>query len=84
LSTIHTRHCFYCGKALSRRRATKDHVIPRSKGGNDSKQNVVSACHACNQDKGCLTVQEFKMVMALRKGVIKPPKGFKFPGEFED
>ena len=79
---VHIRSCFYCGKALSRRRATKDHIIPRSKGGNDSCTNVVNACRLCNRDKGCLTLTEFRLVMAFRKGVLNPP-AFKFPGEIE-
>jgi 5-methylcytosine-specific restriction endonuclease McrA len=82
---VHIRHCFYCGKALSRRRATKDHVIPRSKGGSNAQKNIVDACRKCNSEKGCLTIEEFRVVMAFRKGHLKAPKTFKFPGElFED
>jgi 5-methylcytosine-specific restriction endonuclease McrA len=80
---IHIRHCYYCGKLLSRRKATKDHVIPRSKGGSDSTQNIVDACRDCNKEKGCLTIEEFRVVMAFRQGALKPPKAFRFPGEFE-
>lgn len=28
--------------------ATVDHIVPRGRGGNDSDENVVSACHGCN------------------------------------
>ena len=75
------RHCFYCGRKLSRRRATKDHVIPVSKGGSNAKKNIVDACRKCNSEKGCLTIEEFRVVMAYRNGVLKTPKSFKFPGE---
>lgn len=78
---VRFRHCFYCGKKLSRRRATKDHVIPISKGGGNSKKNIVDACRKCNSEKGCLTIEEFRVVMAFRRGVLKSPKSFKFPGE---
>ena len=78
---VHIRHCFYCGRALSRRRATKDHVIPRSKGGSDAQKNIVHACRECNKEKGCLTAEEFRVVMAFRLGFLKIPQAFKFPGE---
>jgi 5-methylcytosine-specific restriction endonuclease McrA len=78
---VHIRHCFYCGKALSRRRATKDHVIPRSKGGSNTQKNIVDACRKCNSEKGCLSIEEFRVVMAFRKGALKPPRAFRFPGE---
>jgi 5-methylcytosine-specific restriction endonuclease McrA len=32
--------------------ATKDHFIPRSKGGKDGQGNVLCSCHRCNQQKG--------------------------------
>ncbi len=41
--------CQYCG---STKRLTIDHIIPRSKGGNNSWDNVVTACEHCNSHKG--------------------------------
>jgi 5-methylcytosine-specific restriction endonuclease McrA len=44
------RHrCQYCG---SERHLTVDHVVPRSKGGGDTWDNVVTSCAACNRKKG--------------------------------
>ena len=40
--------CAYCG---SDNAITIDHVIPRSKGGMDRIENMVSCCESCNQDK---------------------------------
>ena len=40
--------CAYCGSDID---LTIDHVIPRSKGGKDSAENMVCCCHECNQDK---------------------------------
>ncbi len=42
--------CAYCGKKL--KRLTMDHVIPISKGGAHSCDNVVPACRHCNSSKG--------------------------------
>ena len=43
--------CAYCGKLFSDLRLTRDHVIPRSKGGEDKWTNVVTACERCNHMK---------------------------------
>ncbi|GIK98255.1 MAG: HNH endonuclease [Alphaproteobacteria bacterium] len=44
--------CQYCNSAFSTHDLTFDHVIPRSRGGRTSWQNVVTACQACNLRKG--------------------------------
>ena len=41
--------CQYCG---SRSNLTVDHVIPRSKGGVSSWENIVASCAPCNRRKG--------------------------------
>lgn len=41
--------CAYCG---SDEEITLDHVKPRSFGGPDRSDNIVCACHSCNQSKG--------------------------------
>jgi 5-methylcytosine-specific restriction endonuclease McrA len=42
--------CQYCG--TSHGNLTVDHVIPRSKGGNSSWENIVTCCAPCNRRKG--------------------------------
>jgi 5-methylcytosine-specific restriction endonuclease McrA len=42
--------CQYCGAARST--LTVDHVIPRSKGGSSSWDNIVASCAPCNRRKG--------------------------------
>ncbi|MDE3230424.1 MAG: HNH endonuclease, partial [Chloroflexota bacterium] len=42
--------CQYCGKHF--RELTLDHVIPRSRGGLSTWENLVAACHSCNRRKG--------------------------------
>jgi 5-methylcytosine-specific restriction endonuclease McrA len=41
--------CQYCG---SRQHLTVDHVIPRSKGGASTWENIVASCAPCNRRKG--------------------------------
>jgi 5-methylcytosine-specific restriction endonuclease McrA len=47
--------CAYCGRRREelgpRERLTRDHLIPRSKGGLDVWLNVVAACSSCNHRK---------------------------------
>lgn len=42
--------CQYCGKHS--RELTLDHVIPRSRGGQSTWENLVACCRACNGKKG--------------------------------
>ena len=44
--------CQYCGDRFPTPELTFDHVIPRSRGGRTSWNNVVTACGVCNLRKG--------------------------------
>lgn len=44
--------CQYCGNAFPSHELTFDHVLPRSRGGRTTWQNVVTACAPCNLAKG--------------------------------
>lgn len=48
--------CYYCGKHGN---MTKDHFIPLSKGGPKGRDNIVPACHDCNNRKGDKSAEEF-------------------------
>ncbi len=54
--------CQYCGKHTHD--LTLDHVIPRSKGGPHTWENLASACPGCNHRKGGKTVAEARMILA--------------------
>jgi len=60
--------CQYCGKVLPKHELTIDHVIPRSRGGEDTWENLVLACLSCNLRKGNLTPDEAQMSL-LRKPI---------------
>ena len=45
--------CAYCGIAFDgKNRPERDHVIPVSKGGGNTKDNIVPSCRLCNAKKG--------------------------------
>lgn len=50
--------CQYCGKTPGIRDLNLDHVFPRSRGGPDSWENLVTACRSCNLVKGNRTPDE--------------------------
>lgn len=78
--------CQYCGsKELS---LTIDHIIPKSRGGVDSWENLTTACFKCNNAKGNMTLQEvgFRMtskpmkpnyIMFLNKSINKMEDSWK-------
>jgi 5-methylcytosine-specific restriction endonuclease McrA len=69
-----THSCQYCG---SRKKLTLDHVIPRSKGGQHTWDNVVTACERCNGTKGDKFLQETKMTLRNKpKAPIHPAVAF--------
>lgn len=51
--------CAYCGKPLYGEPIHFDHVIPLSKGGNHSVENMCAACPLCNLRKKDKTPDEF-------------------------
>jgi len=57
--------CQYCG---SDKHLTIDHIVPVSKGGLNTWENMVAACHSCNSRKGNRTPEEVGMRL------LKEPK----------
>ena len=60
--------CGYCGNSAS----TIDHVMPRSRGGKDSWENLVACCLGCNNKKGDRTPGEMNWKLRLNP---RPPHG---------
>ena len=58
--------CQYCGKHPPRAELNLDHVIPRSRGGVTSWENVVCSCIACNTRKGNRLPHEAHMTLIRR------------------
>ena len=46
------RKCVYCGKSGQRNRLELDHAVPKSHGGADRYDNLLTACHDCNHRRG--------------------------------
>lgn len=63
--------CQYCGESFKEEHLTFDHVIPASKGGEKTFENVVTACKKCNYKKANKTPSQANML--LKKTVIQRP-----------
>lgn len=55
--------CQYCGTTPPSHQLSLDHVVPRSRGGDTSWENVVCCCVRCNTRKGGRTPQEARMTL---------------------
>ncbi|WP_414580774.1 RNA-guided endonuclease IscB [Scytonema sp. PCC 10023] len=71
------RKCAYCGATDTRLEV--EHIVPRSKGGNNRVSNLALACHHCNQRKGNQDIRDFlskkldvmKRILAQAKQPLK-------------
>jgi 5-methylcytosine-specific restriction endonuclease McrA len=73
--------CQYCGRRFSTSELSLDHVVPLSRGGPSTWENVVCACLPCNVRKGNKLLEEAGLT--LRKVPVKPkasPLGLLSPG----
>lgn len=55
--------CVYCG---SPEELTIDHVLPRSRGGPSTWENLVTCCRPCNTEKGARTPEEVGFTIPRR------------------
>jgi 5-methylcytosine-specific restriction endonuclease McrA len=77
--------CTYCKKTLDLDEVTRDHVVPRVKGGQTVPENIVVACGPCNQAKSGRDATEFiawlnsdpRPVLPHTKGKKKMPPATK-------
>src|ERR1700723_2049234 len=59
--------CQYCSTALPSGELTLDHVIPRSRGGLSTWENLVACCHSCNRRKGNHLLSEISDIKLMRE-----------------
>lgn len=62
--------CQYCAQVLPRADLNLDHVVPRSRGGRTTWENVVCSCIPCNLRKGGRTPDEAGM--KVRRAPVRP------------
>lgn len=63
--------CFWCDQEVSREeikgrpKASRDHILPKSKGGSWNITNFVLACCSCNRDRGDKYFEEYMIEREL-------------------
>ena len=60
---LHRWRCAYCG---GRENIVREHMFPKSRGGDDALENIVPACQTCNSRKGTRTPLEW--FLGIRPG----------------
>lgn len=63
--------CQYCGDKKGATELTLDHIMPRSRGGDNSPVNVVTACIACNNRKSNRTPEEARMPLLTSQTALR-------------
>ena len=67
--------CQYCERKFAVSELTFDHVVPRSRGGLTTWDNIVTSCEPCNRLKGDRTPTEARMPLATKP---REPKWWPF------
>lgn len=63
--------CQYCGEKKPAAALTFDHILPRSRGGDNSPVNVVTACIKCNNRKSNRTPEEARMPLLTSQSALR-------------
>lgn len=62
--------CWYCGRQLTRRTKTRDHVLPRCMSGLTEFGNIVPACKRCNGWKAAFMLDTFRLIYYIATGKV--------------
>ena len=63
--------CQYCGEKKPASELTLDHILPRSRGGDNSPVNIVTACVPCNNRKSNRTPAEARMPLLTSQTALR-------------
>ena len=55
--------CVYCLRQLETNELSIDHILPKSRGGKETWENLTTACKSCNCLKGDRTPEEAKLTI---------------------
>jgi hypothetical protein len=69
--------CTYCNRDTDQGGGTTwDHVVPRCKGGSNTRDNKVICCKQCNEMKAALSLHKFKTVVSAFLRMKAIPEGY--------
>lgn len=63
--------CIHCDQPTvlhgkGKKKATRDHIIPKSKGGSWTISNLILACETCNNDRADMYLDQYQIYRHLR------------------
>ena len=67
-SKISVGRCYYCSLQTPPAKLTMDHVVPLTRGGLSTKNNLVACCKECNTKKKTMLPQEWQDYMEKLAG----------------
>lgn len=65
--------CLYCNVKLYEDNTTADHIIPVSKGGNNTKINLLACCKDCNEERADFEFYRYLYIKQPKYKQIKYP-----------
>ena len=71
---VFLRDEFQCQYCNSKNNLTFDHILPKSRGGKTTWENVITACSECNTSKGNKMLNELKL--SIKKEPFEPSISF--------
>jgi 5-methylcytosine-specific restriction endonuclease McrA len=60
---LYGKECRYCDKILRINTIVCDHIVPLSKGGDSTRENLQLICRSCNSRKGPLKEEDFLKIV---------------------
>lgn len=64
--------CPLCGKKKPYREMTREHIVPKSKGGGNNLENISISCQPCNNKRGSITpLRDFKNEIISKETVSR-------------
>lgn len=76
--------CQYCGKHISGKDATLDHIVPKSKGGPTDFLNLVACCQKCNNKKANKYLSQTQMKLRKKPKIPRITELYGFTPEALD
>ena len=64
-------HCAYCGCKITLKQMQVDHIVPLSRGGTDTTDNMYPACRSCNHYKHTLDIETFRRYIERMPQTLK-------------
>ena len=65
--------CYYCGRRVTPKELTMDHIVPLIRGGKSTRSNVVPCCESCNKLKADLVPSEWAAYLERLSGQRSDP-----------